>query len=67
MLCVVGSTLGDPKVVLSVPKIISQDAPVFEMARLGDIRGLQMEFSRRGISPTVVTEHGGDPYTRDDS
>lgn len=28
------------------------------MARLGDIIGMQVEFSERGISPMIVTERG---------
>ena len=58
MLHILGSTMGDPTFMLSVPKVISQDAKIFEMARLGDIESMKEIFSHRWASPLVVTEHG---------
>lgn len=58
MLHVLGLTMGDPTFVLSTPRAISQDASIFEMARLRDIEGMQKMFSHRWASPLVITEHG---------
>jgi len=58
MIHVFAAGTSDPKMILSVSRILSQDEPVFEMARSGDIAGLQRCFSARSASPSVVTEHG---------
>lgn len=58
MVHILCSSVGDPTFVLSAPRVVSQDSAIFEMARLGDLHGMQKAFSQKWASPLVITEHG---------
>lgn len=58
MVHIICSSVGDPKFILSTPRIISQDSSIFEMARLGDVYRMKKAFSNNWASPLVITEHG---------